>query len=127
VNRLAGVFLGSGLGGAARYLLGAWVVETYGAAFPYGTLAINAIGSFLIMVIMTLSLRGVAIGPDLRLFLTSGIIGGFTTYSTFNYETLALGQRGAPLLGALNVIATVLICLVAGLLGLWVGRSMTHG
>lgn len=127
VNRLAWVFLGSGLGGAARYLFGSWVLKLLGAAFPYGTIAINALGSFFIMVIMTVSLRGGPIGPDLRLFLTTGIMGGFTTYSTFNYETMALAQRGAVLLAAVNVGATVLICLVAGGLGLWSGRALASG
>jgi CrcB protein len=71
---------------------------------------------------MYLSLTAGAINPDLRLLLATGIMGGFTTYSTFNYETLAFFQQGAWLLGALNVLATVFVCLAAGALGLMLSR-----
>jgi len=122
MRRLLLVALCGGLGSGARYLLGGWIDRAIGSAFPYGTIAINAIGSFLIAVIMYLSLRANLIGPDLRLALATGVMGGFTTYSSFNYETLALLQRGAWLEGALNVAATVLLCLLAGGLGLALAR-----
>ena len=112
------VFFGSGAGGVARFLIASWAVKTLGPAFPYGTIAINAIGSFLIVIIMQVSLRTDLIGPDLRLALTTGVMGGFTTYSTFNYESISLFQDGAILFGAVNIILTVLVCLGAGGLGL---------
>jgi len=117
------VFLGSGFGGVARYLLGGWVLALTGPGFPYGTVAINAIGSFLICLIMTVSLASQQIGPTARLFLTTGVMGGFTTYSTFNYESIALFQQGAWLLGSLNLLVTVAVCLLAGAGGLWLARA----
>jgi CrcB protein len=85
---------------------------------------INALGSFLIALIMGLAVRPGLIGAELRVFLTTGIMGGYTTYSTFNFETLALAQQGAYGLAALNVAATVLGCLVTGGLGLWLARLL---
>ncbi len=122
MRRLALVMLGGGFGSGARYLVGGWVAQALGSGFPYGTIGINALGSFLITVVMYLSLTGGVVGPDLRLLLATGIMGGFTTYSTFNYETLAFFQQGAWLLGALNVVATVLVCLAAGSIGLMLSR-----
>jgi len=122
MKRLLLVVLCGGLGSGARYLLGGWIAQTLGAVFPFGTIAINAIGSFLIVVIMYLSLTANLIGPDLRLALTTGVMGGFTTYSTFNYESIALFQTGAWLLGGLNILVTVVLCLVTGGLGLVVAR-----
>jgi protein CrcB len=77
-------------GGVARFLFAGWAVKTLGPAFPYGTIAINAIGSFLIVIITQVSLTTDLIGPELRLALTTGAMGGFTTYSTFNYESISL-------------------------------------
>jgi fluoride exporter len=122
VRQLFLVFLGSGLGGGARYLLGGWLIDNLGVAFPFATVAINAIGSFLIGLIMHLSLNTALISSDLRLTLTTGVLGGFTTYSTFNYETISLFQQGAALLGALNLLVTVILCLIAGAAGLLLGR-----
>jgi CrcB protein len=122
VRKLLLVVLGSGFGGGARYLVGGWVMQRFGAAFPYGTLGINALGSFLVVLIVHLSLHTGAIGGDLRLALTTGVMGGFTTYSTFTYETVAFFERGAVGAGAIYLGATVAICLIAGVAGLWVGR-----
>jgi len=124
MNRLLIVCAGGAFGSGARYLVGSWVAAAMGPAFPYGTLLINALGSFLISIVMYLGLAVGAIGPDLRLFLAVGIMGGFTTYSSFNYETLALLQRGAWPLALAYVAATVLGCLAAGVLGLAVARAM---
>lgn len=110
------VCLGGAAGTGARYLLGGWAARTFGAAFPYGTLIINCLGSFLIVLIMGLSLDKGVISADVRLFLTTGMMGGFTTYSTFNYETLRLFADGARGLGFLYFGGTVLGCLVAGAL-----------
>jgi len=116
------VVLGSGFGGGARYLLGGWLIQIFGAAFPVATVAINAIGSFLIGVIMQLSLNTALISSDLRITLTTGVLGGFTTYSTFNYETISLFQQGAVLLATLNVVVTVILCLACRVAGLLLGR-----
>jgi CrcB protein len=125
MNRLLIVFVGSGVGGCARYLFGGWVQKTFGELFPYGTIAINALGSFLIVVIVYLGIHTDSIGADARLALTTGLMGGFTTYSTFNYETISFFERGALFFGALNVVITVAVCLLAGALGLWFSRWLT--
>jgi len=122
VRQLFLVVLGSGFGGGARYVLGGWFIHNLGVAFPFGTVSINAIGSFLIGLIMHLSLNTTLISSDLRLTLTTGVLGGFTTYSTFSYETISLFQQGATLLGVLNLLVTVILCLIAGAAGLLLGR-----
>ncbi len=111
-------------GTGARYLFGGWAQRVLGTAFPYGTLIINAVGSFLIVIIMHLSIQRGMISPDLRVILTTGLMGGFTTYSSFNYETIRLLQDGALGLGALNILATVVVCLVAGGLGVLICRAI---
>ncbi|HEX7831582.1 MAG TPA: CrcB family protein [Thermoanaerobaculia bacterium] len=107
------VCLGGAAGSGARYLVALGATSLFGARFPIGTLIVNVVGSFLIGVAMQ------ALPPsDLRLFLTTGVIGGFTTYSAFNYETLQLPTA----MGIVNVVATFTGCLIAGLLGMWVAR-----
>jgi CrcB protein len=100
------------------------VQSRFGTGFPYGTLAVNLIGSFLIGVVMHLGLQTEMFTPMTRIVLTTGFIGGFTTYSTFNFETLRYLQDGAWGLGALNIVLTLLGCLVAGLAGWAAGRML---
>jgi fluoride exporter len=120
--RLLLVCLGGALGTGARYLVGGWAAVAFGSAFPWGTLGINAVGSFLISVVMHLGLEAGAISPDLRVVLATGVLGGFTTYSSFNYEMLGYYQRGAPLLGFAYLAGTLAGCLAAGWLGLSLAR-----
>jgi len=122
--RFLWICLGGALGTGARYLLSGWLAEAWGPGFPVGTLAVNVIGSFLLGLIMQVALTTELVPPTLRLFLSTGIMGGFTTYSSFNYETLKLFQDSAWGLGALNLAVTVLSCLGAGLLGLHAGRLL---
>lgn len=124
MTRVALVALGGAIGSVARYGVGALAARLLGSAFPWGTLFVNLSGSFLIALVMHVALAGSSISLELRIFLTTGIMGGFTTYSSFNYETLALvGQRAWGLAG-LNLSATVLGCLLAGVLGLAAGRAL---
>jgi CrcB protein len=119
---LAWVCLGSALGGGARYLISLGALRLLGMGFPYGTLVVNVLGSFAIGLIMHVALATTLISPGARLFLTTGVLGGLTTYSTFNYETLQLGSDGEWLLAAANVLVTLVACLGAGLAGLALGR-----
>jgi CrcB protein len=127
VTRVGLVALGGAIGSVARYWVGAVAAQLLGAGFPWGTLTVNVTGSFLIALIMHLALTGSAISLELRIFLTTGIMGGFTTYSSFNYETLALLNQRAYGLAGLNLAATVLGCLAAGVLGLAAGRALAGG
>ncbi|HYU30840.1 MAG TPA: fluoride efflux transporter CrcB [Thermoanaerobaculia bacterium] len=123
--RLLWICLGGAIGTGARYLLSGWLLRLAGPGFPVGTLAVNVLGSFLLGLIMQVSLTTEIIPPTLRLALTTGVMGGFTTYSTFNYETLTFFQEDAWLLGFANLGITVAACLLAGLLGLASGRLLT--
>jgi CrcB protein len=118
VGKVVLVCVGGAIGSGCRYLVATWAAETFGPGFPRGTLIVNVIGSFLIAAIMETSLRTLAISSTLRLFLTTGIMGGFTTYSSFNYETMRLIEDGAIGLALLNPGATVAGCLGAGVLDL---------
>jgi CrcB protein len=89
-----------------------------GAGFPSGTLVVNILGSFVIGLVMSLSLDRGLLGDDLRILLTTGFCGGFTTMSTFSYETLALLRDGEQLLALGNAGGTLAACLVA----VWVGN-----
>lgn len=122
--RIFWICLGGAAGTAARYLLSGWLAQTLGAGFPYGTLAVNVLGSFLLGLIMPVALLTDALSPTARLALTTGLMGGFTTYSSFNYETLQLFQENAWFLGLVNVGVTVLGCLLAGALGIFCGRLL---
>ncbi len=125
MTRFLLVCAGGALGSGARYLVGSWVALHWGTTFPWGTLAINLAGSFLISVVMVLGLEAGWLGADLRILLAVGVLGGFTTYSSFNYETLALAQRGEAGLAAVYVAATILGAMAMGLIGLWRARAAT--
>jgi len=124
VTRVALVALGGAIGSVARYGVGALAAQLLGPTFPWGTLFVNVSGSFLIALVMHVALTGTAISLEMRIFLTTGIMGGFTTYSSFNYETLALIDQRAYALASLNLAATVVGCLLAGVLGLASGRAL---
>jgi CrcB protein len=117
--RFLWICLGGAAGTGARYLLSGWLLRAAGHGFPWGTLAVNVIGSFLLGVLLQLSLA-----TDLRLALTVGGMGGFTTYSSFNYETLQYLLRDEWLTAFAYFAATLLVCLTAGALGLLCGRLL---
>lgn len=121
--RLVLVCLGGALGSGARYLLTGWLAERLGHGFPYGTLAVNVVGSFLIAALMEVALASAAISPTARIALGTGVLGGFTTYSAFSYETFLYLREGAPTLAALNVAATLVGCLAACWLGFAAARA----
>jgi CrcB protein len=122
MERFALVCLGGAFGTGARYLLSGWLAERLGHAFPYGTLAVNLLGSFLLATLMGVGLASASLSPTARIALGTGVLGGFTTYSTFSYETFVYLQEGAPSLAALNVGATLIGCLLACWLGFAAAR-----
>ena len=117
--RFLWICLGGAAGTGARYLLSGWLLRAAGPGFPWGTLAVNVIGSFLLGLLMQ-----IAPATDLRLALTIGVMGGFTTYSSFNYEMLQYLLRDEWLTASAYVAATLLVCLTAGALGLLCGRLL---
>jgi CrcB protein len=115
------ICLGGAIGSGARYLFSTAMTRAFGN-FPFGTMGVNVIGSFFASVVMVLALEKSAISPDLRFFLVTGVLGGFTTYSSFNYETLHLAQSGALGLAAVNVAVTLVVCCLAGIGGIALAR-----
>ena len=127
MSRFLWICLGGAAGTGARYLLSGWALATLGPVFPWGTLAVNVIGSFLLGFLMQVGIATPILSPTLRLTLTTGVMGGFTTYSTFNYETMRYIQDGALRLALANVLATLAICLAAGFAGVALGRALFGG
>jgi CrcB protein len=117
MERLFFICLAGALGTGTRYLVGVWAGERFGTEFPYGTLIVNIAGCFLIALVMEFAVRAASFPPNLRLALTTGFIGGLTTYSSFAYETTKLAQ-GDALGAALNFALTTGGCFLAIMLGL---------
>lgn len=126
MERLLAVCVGSALGGGARYLAAVAAAHWLGAGFPVATLGVNLLGSFLIGIAMPVLLASSVVSAEARLFATTGVLGGFTTYSTFSYETLELARGNELGLAALNVAATVLGGLLVGFAGLALGRALVE-
>jgi fluoride exporter len=118
------ICLGGAVGTGARYLFSTAMTRLFGN-FPFGTLGVNVIGSFFASLVMVLALERSTLSPDVRFFLVTGVLGGFTTYSSFNYETLHLAQSGAVGLAAVNVAVTLVVCLLAGIGGIALARAFT--
>jgi len=116
------VFMGGGFGALSRYLVSGWVQESAGSGFPWGTMTVNVVGSMFIGLILGLSARVLWLTPQLRILLATGFLGGFTTFSTFSYETLSLMQDGELAYAGLNVVMTVVACLV----GTWAGVTVAR-
>jgi CrcB protein len=126
MSRLLWVCLAGALGTGIRYLVGLAAERAFGAAFPWGTLLVNLVGCFLMSVVAYAGAR-LVISPSTRLTLATGFLGGLTTYSAFNWETLARVREGNWGAGLLNVGVTLVGCMTAGVLGLAVARSILGG
>ena len=122
MGRLMLVCLGGAIGSGLRYLVAGFAVRWLGADFPYGTFIVNVVGSFLIGFIQEIAITSTLIPESTRLFLTVGIMGGLTTYSSFSYETIRLMQTGAWSQAWINVLATTALCLTVCVLGVMAGR-----
>jgi CrcB protein len=116
------VALGSALGGVARYWCSGFVAQRFGETFPWGTLTVNVVGSFLIGFIAAISSTDgrFIIPAEARQFMMVGILGGFTTFSSFSLQTLTLARNGEWLLVGANVVGSVVLCLVM----VWAGHML---
>lgn len=103
------VFTGGGIGAAVRFALGTWIGQRWGRSFPLGTFVINVSGSFLIGLLMTLLAERFTENPAWRLLLVVGVLGGYTTFSSFEYETGKLVTDGEYLYATLNVVLSVIL------------------
>lgn len=115
------VGLGGFLGANARYLLGGWVASRFGAAFPYGTYVINVTGSFILGFFLAFAQDRTWVAPGARLLFAVGFVGAYTTFSTFEYESMRLLQGGEMLLGATYLIGSVVTGGVAAIAGIALG------
>jgi CrcB protein len=126
VKTFLAVCLGGAAGTGARHLVNLGAARVLGLGFPYGTLAVNVAGSFLLAVLAETALRG-AVSPQLRAVLGAGVLGGFTTYSSFNQEVVQGIGRGAWGFAAGYGALTLVGCLAAGLAGTWAARAAFGG
>ena len=118
------IAFGSAVGGVTRYLLGGFIQRVAGGPFPLGTLIINVSGSFLLGFLLRYALGSTAISPELRAMLTIGFCGGYTTFSTFSYDAVRLMEDGSYARFAAYVGASVLLSLIATLLGFGLAREV---
>lgn len=117
--------LGGVIGTISRYLIGIYSVKILGAGFPYGTLIVNTVGSFVIGFFMTIFLGKLSLDPLWRLFIAVGFCGSFTTMSSFAYETLALLMDGEYIKAGLNILLNVILSFGFTFLGITIGRILT--
>jgi fluoride exporter len=117
------VAAGGALGSGTRYLLGAAIQERAGPGFPLGTLIVNVTGSLLLGFLLRFALGGAAVSPEVRLFLTTGFCGGYTTFSTFSYETVRLFEDGDYRRAVLYIALSVALSIA----GTWLGFSLARG
>ena len=118
------VLLGGALGSGARYLVSLFFLERFGSGFPWGTLTVNVVGSFLIGLIAALADEQTVLGPSSRVFLVVGVLGGFTTFSSFSLETLRLLEHDGVGPALLNVAGNGALSILAAVLGIVIGRGI---
>jgi len=122
MERFAWVCLAGAAGTGARYLVSVWAGERFGAAFPWGTFIVNVVGCFLIGLVLQLALSLASFPVNLRFALTTGFLGGLTTYSSFTWETTKLVRDGAVGAALLNFTLTTVAGFGAAVLGLSLAR-----
>ena len=120
------ICLGGAFGTGARYGVQILAVRWMGSSFPYGTLAVNVLGSILIGLVNEVAFTTSLIPPTVRVMLTIGVMGGFTTYSSFSFETLELAKDGAWLGAGVNVLLNTALCLVGCGLGIALGKLLAR-
>lgn len=123
MRELLAVAAGGAFGALGRYWLATAAQRIGGSGFPYGTLTVNVLGSLLIGVLYVAFERG-GLHQDLRLLLTVGLLGAFTTFSTFSLETLVLLEQGTWGRALVNIVASVVFCLVACAIGVYLARRI---
>ena len=121
MERFIWICFAGAVGTGCRYLVAIWAAQRFGAAFPTGTLIVNLAGCFAISVVMHLA-GALAWSATLRAALAIGFVGGLTTYSSFNYETMRLLEEGATAAAAVNAAATIGGAFAAG----WLGMVCAH-
>ncbi|HEV7437578.1 MAG TPA: fluoride efflux transporter CrcB [Pseudorhizobium sp.] len=124
MSHLLLVAFGGATGSVLRYLVGHWSIRHLGPGFPWGTMIVNVVGSFLIGFLAELVARRFGASAEIRLLLITGFLGGFTTFSAFSLDALVLFERAATAMAAVYIMGSVGLSLLAVLGGLALGRSM---
>jgi CrcB protein len=124
LERVLLIAVGGGIGSAVRYLASVLAARWFGSEFPYGTLIVNLTGAFIIGLVQELGTEALLLPDSTRLFITTGMMGGLTTYSTFSYETVRLMEANAWHQAWINIIVTTVICLSLCFIGIAVGRLL---
>ena len=124
MSQLLAIAAGGAVGAVLRFLMSNGIYGLLGRGFPYGTLAVNVLGSLAMGFVYILFLERVTAGPELRGALLVGLLGAFTTFSTFSIETLNLIEQADYTKAVVNMVASVVACVAAGWLGLTLGRQM---
>lgn len=122
MNKYIVVMLGGAIGAVFRFIVGTFVLKFYSAVFPLGTFLINVTGSFVTGILMTLFINRPGTDAIWRLFLVTGILGGYTTFSTFEWETLVALRGSGGTVALLNILLSVGL----GLTGVWVGAAISN-
>lgn len=125
--KLLFIFCFGGLGCVSRYTISSFVDRLTGDKFPWGTFVVNILGAFIIGFLMELTAQNQKFSPDLRSGLTTGFLGGLTTFSTFSLETFLLFDSGRYGAGLLNASMNVVICVVFAGCGVFLARSLKRG
>jgi CrcB protein len=125
VNHLLLIAVGGAIGSVGRHLTGLAMLRLLGPNFPFGTMTVNIVGSFVMGVFIELLARRFGGSTELRLFFATGVLGGFTTFSSFSLDTAVLWERGAPLVALVYVIGSVGAGIAALFLGFWLVRALT--
>jgi fluoride exporter len=116
------VALGGALGSMARYALSTWVFQVSSHKFPYATLTVNVLGSFVMGILFVVIVERAALPQEMRSLLMIGFIGAFTTFSTFSLDALGLWQNGHLFMALIYTLATVILCLIAISSAIWLTR-----
>ncbi|MEP6571937.1 MAG: fluoride efflux transporter CrcB [Gemmatimonadota bacterium] len=117
------IAVGSAVGGVIRYLLGGLIQRLAGGSFPLGTLVINVSGSLLLGFLLRYALESSSISPEMRAMLTIGFCGGYTTFSTFSYDTIRLLEAGSYGRAGLYIVASVVLSLAGTMVGFGLARG----
>jgi CrcB protein len=124
LTQVFAIAAGGAIGALLRYWASTGIYHLAGRAFPYGTLAVNVLGSLLMGLLYVLLLERMSGSPELRAALLIGLLGSFTTFSTFSIETLNLVEQADYLKAGMNVLLSVIACIGAAWVGLLIGRQL---
>ncbi len=122
MHTLIAIALGGAAGALGRYAVVGWVNALFNQAFPYGTLVVNVVGSFLIGVVYVFVIEKLHAVPEVKALVMVGFLGAFTTFSTFSLETVSLLESGRVFSAALYVISSVVLCVLSTFLGMQLGK-----